>query len=584
MPRRRIPRLVALCLAISAPACIEPPPPLPPNAAVDEDERASTTPLVWEGRGPGDLYTPGEIRAFEIRQGKEVIGRSWGRYVGAEGDGPTRRHRFETRTELLLPGRPPARAAGLLVLDEDGHLLEGHERSDAAEIRFRRDGSMLRLTDGTREDEVLYEPERTDTAFMAHSAMLHEELMLGLRRLEDGAMEWRVVSLSGGAPVEWEAELVRAPRRTGEEAVIRTNLGEEITVAGGRLLRSRVADARLMVTALDSPTWPDWSIEAPPTLSYQPAADAPFEIREVELPGRADEPALFGEVLLPRDATTPAPAVLWISGTGREDRHGFAGPPPVDLGSHEITDALAAAGLVVLRFDERGQGRSEPGPLTFTSQLEDARRAFRTLLVQPEVDPDRVLLVAHGEGGLRALSLAAEQGRNVAGLALLASPGRPYLEVLRDQAEAGLTDVPPELREQARAQQEKMLEGLRDGKVPPELEDHAGWLLEVLQLDPTKVMAKVHGSVWLAQGSKDFEVDPDEDAVALLRAAKARGKGKRAALSHYEGLDHLFKPEPGRSSPSRYREPGRSVDPKVLADLSEWARRTTRSGGKAKRR
>lgn len=579
MPIRRISGRLGLCAAILAPACIEPPPPLPPDAATSPGEDASTTPLVWEGRGPGDLYAVGEIRAFELRQGDEVIGRSWGRYAGPQGKPPQRLHRFETRTELLLPGRPPARAEGLLVLDDAGHLVEGFERSDAVRLDFRRDGSLLRLSDGTREDEVLYEPERTDTAFMAHSAILHEELMLGLRRLEEGAMQWRVVSLSGGAPVEWEAELVRAPRSTGEEAVIRTSLGEEIVVAGGRLLRSRVADSRLVIEPMDDAAWPTWALEEPLTLSYEAPSGAAFTTREVELPGRAGEPALFGEVLVPRDASTPAPAVLWISGTGREDRHGFAGPPPVDLGSHEITDALASAGLVVLRFDERGRGRSEPGPVTFSAQLEDARRAFRTLLVQPEVDPDRVLVVAHGEGGLRALSLAAEQGSNLAGLALLASPGRPYFEVLRDQARAALDQVPPELRKQARKQQEAMLEGLRKGEVPPELMDHAGWLTEVLELDPTTVMSKVHGSVWLAQGDKDFEVDPNRDAEALLEAARARGKGRPAELRRYEGLDHLFKPEPGRSSPSRYREPGRSVDPKLLEDLSAWAK-----GAAAKRR
>jgi hypothetical protein len=118
----------------------------------------------------GELYAPGEIRGFEIHQGDRLIGRSWGRYVGPEGEGKARRHRFETRTELLLPGRPPARAEGLLLLDDRGRLLRGHERSDAVELRFERDGTLLRLTDGQRHDEVLYEPERTDTAFMAHSA------------------------------------------------------------------------------------------------------------------------------------------------------------------------------------------------------------------------------------------------------------------------------------------------------------------------------------------------------------------------------------------------------------------------------
>ncbi len=582
----RIPQCFAALVALSPGGCIELPPPLPPDAERDSGKSAATTTaVVWEGLGPGELYAPGEIRGFEMKQGGETIGHSWGRYVGPEGEGQARRHRFETRTELLLPGRPPARAEGMLLLDAAGDVVEGYERSEAVTLTFVREGELLRLSDGTRNDEVLYTPERNDTAFMAHSAFFHEELMLGMRRLEDGKMGWRVVSLSGGAPVEWEATLVDAPAKTGGTARLRTNLGEEITIEAGRMVSSKVAASRLTVESLEGAVpWPQWSIEEATTLSYAQAPSGGFEVRALELPGRAGQPALHGELLVPTDASTPLPGVLWISTTGREDRHGFAGPPPVDLGSHEITDALAAAGVAVLRFDERGRGSSEPGPLTFTAQLEDVRRAYATLVVQPEIDPDRVVVVAHGEGGLRGLSLAAEQGKGVAAVALLGSPGRPYLEVLRDQGQAALADVPPQLRNKAKAQQAKMLEDLRAGKVPPELADHEGWLSEVLGLDPAQMMAKVTGPVWLAQGGKDFEVDPAVDVEALLKAAKSRGRRSSVKLARYPQLDHLFKPEPGRSTPGRYREPGRTVDPAFIADLGAWVLEVTAPRSKRGRR
>ena len=584
MPDRRIPQYFAACLAILAPACIEPPPPIPPDGQANSGDPAKSTALLWEGRSPGDLYAAGEIRRFSLSQGDTLIGHTWGRYVGPEGEGSDVRHRFETRTELLLPGRPPTRAEGMLLLDDDGHLLEGYERSDAVEVSFERKDNLLHLTDGTQRDELLYEPERNDTAFMAHSAIFHEELMLGLRRLEDGALEWRVVSLSGGAPVEWEATVVRAPKQTGGLAKIRTNLGETITVENGRLLRSEVRESGLIVESMPGVAkWPKWTIEGPPTLTYEQSGGGTFEVRPVELPGRPGEPALFGEVLIPPKAKTPIPAVLWVSGTGREDRHGFAGPPPVDLGSHEITDALAEAGVVVLRFDDRGQGQSEAGPMSFTAQLEDLRRAYRTLVVQPEVDPDRIVVVAHGEGGLRALSLAVQQGAGVSALALLASPGRPYLDVLRDQGTAALADVPPELRDKAAKQQRKMLEGLEAGEFPPELRDHEQWLREVLRLDPAKMIKRIDAPIWLAQGGKDFEVDPSVDPRALMAATQARGKVKAATIERYPELDHLFKPEPGRSTPARYREPGRAVDPKFLADLTAWVVEVTKPAKKSQR-
>ena len=45
--------------------------------------------------------------------------------------------------------------------------------------------------------------------------------------------------------------------------------------------------------------------------------------------------------------------------------------------------ALAQAGMVVLRFDERGFGTSADGPISYLGQLEDARRGLRTLDLVP---------------------------------------------------------------------------------------------------------------------------------------------------------------------------------------------------------
>jgi hypothetical protein len=74
----------------------------------------------------------------------------------------------------------------------------------------------------------------------------------------------------------------------------------------------------------------------------------------------------------------------------------------------------------------------------------------------------------------------------------------------------------------------------------------------------------------VAQGSKDFEVDPDKDALALVRAAK---RAKLAVeFKRYDDLDHHFKPEPERSSPERYLSSDRQVDPGFVADLVAWSK------------
>lgn len=566
-PPTRFARGVPWLLVVLAGAgCIKPPPAMPEAQGPDDGE-----PVAKRLRVATDVarvYAVGEVRQFELRQAGQSIGTSWGRYVGPDADG---NHRFETRIELRITGRSPARSAGELVLDGRGRLVRGFERSDAAELRYERRGDVVVMTDGERVDEVAYEPDRVDTAFMAHSAILHAELMFALRELGTEPMQWRLLSLSGGAPIEWTGRVVESSDG-GDRLQIDTSLGETVTLAQGRIENLVVAANELSIVASLEPAWPVFEIQGPRRLTWSLPANARFSVRELELPGKPEEPTLAGELLVPQTSGM-VPGVLFLSATGQEDRHGFAGPPPVDLGSHELTDALADAGFAVLRYDERGRGASAPGDIGFLAQVADARRALATLSVQPEVDPDRIIVIGHGEGGLRAMVLASERASDVHAVALLASPGRPYEQVLRAQAAARLEELPPDVREQARAQQKQMLDDLvRGRRVPPEIEPQAQWLREIFAVRPGELLARLRVPVLLAQGGKDFEVDPIADVDPLVRAAKKTRV--KLEVRRYEGLDHLFKPEPGLSTPERYRE-DRRVDTAFITDVVAWARRVT---------
>ncbi len=566
----RVPPHSILRIALAAatlPACLK----IPAGEAASPDAAAPAAPtLAWPGKPPGQLYTPGEVRVFTLIQGGKQIGTSWGRYDGPEGPN----HRFSTRTELTpqtsAPNTrqappEPLRSAGEIVVDARGDLVRGFERSKALELRFDRKGDALVFSSGREREEMTF---RAGDAFMAFATILHEELMFGLRPLPEGELSWRLMSLSGSLPTDWKAQLTRPDPSLPTTAVVRTNLGEVIHLKDGRIQRVEVsADDLEVIVPANGAAWPTWTIDAPPTLTYAPPPGATFTRREVELPGQPGEPTLAGEVLIPA-GKPPFPAVLFLSSTGQQDRHGFAGPPPVDLGSHEITDALAQAGMVVLRFDERGFGTSSEGPISYQGQLEDARRGLRTLLVQDEVDPDRVAIVGHGEGGWKALQLAGE-GRKLKAVALLASPGRPYEEILKAQAAAAILQVPPELRADASKTQDRTLQALRTGQnIPPELARTGLWIREALAVDPAELIAKAEASLWIAQGMKDFEIDAAKDPQALGKLA--RKFNKKHSIQSYPSLDHLFKNETGDSTPARYLVPGRPVDPKFLGDLATW--------------
>ncbi len=549
------------CLLALAPACLK----IPTESETPASHRTAGTReqlVVWPGKTVPELYTPGEARSFDILRSGEKVGTSFGRYDGPLAEQPSL-HRFTTRIEFTPPGQPPVRTAGEIVVDTMGALVRGFERSPALELRFERQGETLVFTSGREREELTY---RSDTAYMAFWTILHEELNLGLRPLQTGEISWRQVSLSGSLPTEWSADVRSDPDRPGA-AIIDTNLGERIEWRDGRITRIAI-DAETVEIVPSKAAFPEWTVLPPVRLDYVPDPDASFTIIPVELPGRPGQPKLQGEILVPKGAKKPRPGLLWLSSNGLQDRHGFAGPPPVDLGSHEITDALARAGMVVLRFDERGQGESEDGERTYLAQVEDARRALRTLLVQESVDPDRVAVIGHGEGGWRALQLASE-GRGLAAVAVLASPGRPYEQLLREKSEVLREQLPPEMRADAKEEQERIFTALKTGgAVPPELMGQAPWIREIMRVDPSKLVAKLKCPMWVAQGGQDFEVNPDKDPKALVAAAKKHRV--KVSLEQFPTLDHLFKPEPGKSSPERYLVPGRAVDPAFVDRLSGW--------------
>jgi pimeloyl-ACP methyl ester carboxylesterase len=299
----------------------------------------------------------------------------------------------------------------------------------------------------------------------------------------------------------------------------------------------------------------------------RPPPGATFTRRELELPGQPGEPKLAGELLIPA-GKPPFPAVLFLSSTGQQDRHGFAGPPPVDLGSHEITDALAQAGMVVLRYDERGFGGSADGAISYIGQLEDARRGLRTLLVQDEVDPDRIAIVGHGEGGWKGAQLAGE-GRQFRAVALLATPGRPYEEILKAQAAPRSSRSRPSCAPRPRRPRTGPSRPCAPARTSrPSSPAPASGSARPSPSTPTALMSKADAALWIAQGMKDFEVDAAKDPQALVKLA--RKFNKKHTMQSYPLLDHLFKYEPDDSTPSRYLLPNRHVDPKFLGDLSTW--------------
>src|SRR5690606_24771418 len=117
----------------------------------------------------------------------------------------------------------------------------------------------------------------------------------------------------------------------------------------------------------------------------------------------------------------PHPAVVLISGSGAQNRDEevFGHRPFLVLADH-----LTRHGIAVLRYDDRGTGRSTGNFAIATSRdfAADAAAAVAYLTSRPEIDRDRIGLIGHSEGALVA-PMVATRSSDVAFIVLLAGTG-----------------------------------------------------------------------------------------------------------------------------------------------------------------
>ena len=291
-----------------------------------------------------------------------------------------------------------------------------------------------------------------------------------------------------------------------------------------------------------------------------PTALPHFSSEEVTFASR-DGTRLAGTLTVPDHATAAMGAVVLVHGSGPVDRDERVGPNPIFL---ELSNALSNDGFVVLRYDKRGIGKSggDARAVTRDDLLDDARAAIAYVRALRDVDPKRVFVLGHSEGGELAPSLAAG-GAPVRGIALMAPPAIPLDQILVQQVSRGLTGA---AKANAIADEQKEIRAIKAGTASPY---GAGpWLRSSFGIDPAQVIAKVPCPILILQGGKDFQVLA-KDLPRLVDAAKAAHRD--ITVHVFPNDDHLFITVPtGQTAvPAEYLAPHR-VDPAMIDALLAW--------------
>ena len=273
------------------------------------------------------------------------------------------------------------------------------------------------------------------------------------------------------------------------------------------------------------------------------------------------------------------PAVVLVSGSTPSDRDEFVAGIPIFA---QLANAIADAGFLVVRYDERGAGQSGGRQESATLQefAADTRAVVTFLLKRQDVDPRRIALIGYGEGGWISL-LVGEQEQKVAAIGLVATPSISGTELVLEQQrmffERGAAKAPPQ--KAAIEQQKMIIDAVITGK---------GWenlTLDIrrrvdtplyrsfLLFDPSKTLPRVRQPLLVVQPMLDREI-PVYHGEQLAQLARSRPRAKTTDFVQLEGVNHLL----ARAVSGEVAEYGtlaqRSVSPAATLELTSWLNKT----------
>jgi pimeloyl-ACP methyl ester carboxylesterase len=249
--------------------------------------------------------------------------------------------------------------------------------------------------------------------------------------------------------------------------------------------------------------------------------------------------------------------------------------------------------------DDRGVGGSTGDPRTATSLdfAGDVKAGVDFLRHDKSIDPARVGLIGHSEGGMIAPVVAAEDPR-LAFIVLLAGPGVTGLEITVGQTGdfTRATGKTPEEVAKAVALERKILaiaagkdeRAVAQKRLLPLLNEFgfspaeqaaqvdgllSPWYRQFLRLDPAPYLARVTCPVLALLGGKDLQVGAALNRPALT---KALAKNKDATVQVLPDLNHLFQTAQ-TGLVNEYGQIEETMAPVALETMTDWVVKRTQT-------
>ena len=311
-------------------------------------------------------------------------------------------------------------------------------------------------------------------------------------------------------------------------------------------------------------------------IDYSAPASAPFTAEEVTVNAKGF--TLSGTLLLPKASARPFPAVITITGSGQQTRDEPI--PIVGLEKYaimrQVAETLASRGIAVLRVDDRGVGKSggfdNLATATTSDFADDVRAQVAFLRSRPEIDPKRIALVGHSEGGNIAPMIAASDPQ-IAAIVIMAGSAIRGDQISIAQLNEVLerdTTMTVEQKNKQRAEQRETIQAVITGgdlsKYPAQV--RVPWMKEFWSYDPLPTIRRVRQPILVLHGALDRQVAA-EQAGMIEQAARAAGN-KDVTVRVLPNLNHLFLPAKTGAFDEYSTLETSVVGEEVLKPLGDW--------------
>ncbi|RAK64181.1 hypothetical protein DLM85_19815 [Hymenobacter edaphi] len=324
--------------------------------------------------------------------------------------------------------------------------------------------------------------------------------------------------------------------------------------------------------------------------TFKPAL--PYREEEVVVPNKVAKLRLTGTLTMPQ-GKGPFPAVVLISDSGPQDRNVVVDNYRM---FHILADYLTRRGVAVLRYDDRGVGRSTGSyqQATTADLVSDAQAAMGFLRAHYKVNKAQVGMVGHGEGANVALLAAAD--RNAPDYVIsLAGYGLSGPEVLKRQQVEIMRLIGANTQQVTSALQlhEQMLGIIRQtpnndlarAKVAAMLRMSnadidftmvqarahqltSPWYRFFIDFDPQAKLGQVKCPVLALNGAADLLVAANKNLPTLQKGLKASGN-RRVETHKLTGVNHWFQSS-ATDWPLVNGQVQPTFSPKALALIHGW--------------